>query len=70
MDLEDALTHFWEQDPIVLGDLNTDIDQYQNPQSQNARLQFHFMKTCLHVQKGRFLRIICDYIMGMDRRRF
>ena len=31
-DLEEALTHFQNQEPIVLGDLNTNI-QSQNPRS-------------------------------------
>ena len=34
-DLEEALARFQYQDPIVLGDLNSDIIQAQNPCSQH-----------------------------------
>ena len=33
-DFEEALTHFQDQDPILLGDINANIDQSQNPHSQ------------------------------------
>ena len=33
-DLEEALTHFRNQEPIVLGELNANIGQSQNPRSQ------------------------------------
>ena len=38
-DLEEALTCFRYQDPIVLGDLNDDIGQAQNPCSQAVSSQ-------------------------------
>ena len=33
-------------------------------------LRFLQMKTWSQVRQGRFLREICDYILGIDRRRF
>ena len=33
-DLEEVLTRFKDQDPVVLGDLNNDIGQSQNPRIQ------------------------------------
>ena len=34
--MEEALTHFWDQDPIVLGDLNAKIGQAHKPFSQQV----------------------------------
>ena len=36
LDSEEALKRFQDQDPIVLGDLNANISQAQNPLSQQV----------------------------------
>ena len=86
--LEEDLIRFWDQDPIVLGYLNADIRQAQNPRSHQVddllmefglvdilhhfrkRCRFLHMKTWLQVQRGRFMRTRCDYILGTDWRQF
>ena len=35
-DIEEALARFWDQDPIVLGYLKSNIGKYQNPHSQQV----------------------------------
>ena len=51
--MEEALTLFREHNPIVLGNLRSDIGQYQNPRSQQVDyflIEFDLMDLLLHFQ--------------------
>ena len=53
-DLEEALTRFWDQDTIVLGDINSDICQAQNPHSQQVMdlmMEFGMVDLLHHLQQ-------------------
>ena len=54
-DLEEVLTRFWDQYPIVLGELNADIGHSQNPLSQHvADLMMYFgtVHFLTHIRKN------------------
>ena len=60
-DLEEAMTRFWDQYPIVLGYLNSNTGQSQNPLSQQVSdllMQFELMDLLHHFwQCWRFRHI-------------
>ena len=85
-DLEEALQRF--RDPIVLGDMNMDLDKARSLRIQQGEgllaeygliyLVHHFhqcrrfqnLKTWSQARQETALWSICDYIIGMDWRRF
>ena len=55
LDLEEALAHLLYQDPIMLRDLNVDLDEAQNPHSQiiaNLLTEFGLIDLIHHFQKS------------------
>ena len=53
-DVEEALAHLWDQDPIKLGNLNADICQSQNPRSQQVAhllMEFGLVHLLHHFQQ-------------------
>ena len=53
-DLEEATERFWGQDPIVLGDLNVDLDEARNPRSHlvaDLLMEFYLIKLMRHFRK-------------------
>ena len=54
-DLEEARTRFWDQDPIVIGNLSADIVKSQNSRSQQVAdllMEFSMMELLLHFRQS------------------